>query len=67
MTVDPDPVGVTTAIGAVVRSGMPVGLGLIFSVCHGVPSSGGRIALPRPQRDAVRGQIRELAHEFEIG
>lgn len=53
MTVDR--FAVTTSIGAVVRSGMPVGFALIFSVCHDIPSSGERIALPRPQKDAVRG------------
>jgi hypothetical protein len=54
-------------VGSALRPGMPFGFAMICSACHGVPSSGERIVLPRPQEDAVRGQIRELANEFEIG
>ncbi len=53
-------------VRAAVRPGMPVRFVLIFSACHGVPSSGERIAPPRPQVNPVRGNIREVADEFEV-
>ena len=61
-----DLLAVTTAIGAAVRPGMPVGFPLIFWVCHVVPSSGERILLPRPQNEAVHRHIRKVANEFKI-
>jgi len=60
-----DLLAVTTAIGAAVRPGMPVGFALIFWVCHVVPSSGERILLPRPQSEAVGRHIRKVADELE--
>ncbi len=47
-------------------SGMSVGFVRIVSACHGVPSSGQRIAPPRPQVNPVRGNIREVANKFEV-
>jgi hypothetical protein len=61
MTVDP--FAVTTTVGAVMCSGMSVGLALIFMECHKVFSGGEREALPRPRNDAVHGHICEIADE----
>src|SRR5882762_9421629 len=65
---DPAPLrgGRGMTVHAVVRSGLPVGFALIFSRCHGISSSGQRIPLPRPQINAVCGQIREVANKFEV-
>ena len=54
-------------VRAAVRPGMPVRFVLIFSACHGVPSGGERIAPPRPGKNAIGGQIRELTNESEVG
>ncbi len=64
MTVGPDPVGCATGMAPVKLAGMPVGLAVISSACHGMFSSGERIALPRPEINTVGRQIRELADEF---
>jgi len=56
---------VTAAIAAVVLFGMPIGFALIFSSGHVVPSSGERmrIVLPRPQNDAIRGNVCVITDE----
>lgn len=56
---------VAATTGAVVSPGMSVGLALI-SRRHKISSSGKRKALPCPQNDAIRGDLREIANEFEI-
>ena len=58
---------VAATTGAVVSPGMAVGFALSFQNCHNISSSDERIALPRPQNNAIRGQAREFADHREIG
>ena len=57
---------VAATTGAVVSSGVSVGFALIFRECHNISSSGERKAAPRPQNNAIGGNLREIADIFEI-